>query len=152
MPSMCQRRITVADLETRRLLRDVRIGLDSGDTLRTSWRGYAVLPDTAQYHHITLSHPLYFTRSLERSELTDTVYLMSSGKMLGEVVVYGKKMRQNVHTYTDPIDLQLQNIHPTGEVNFLGLLYDFVLKPIMEKRRSRQLVKKERRQMILNSY
>lgn len=151
MPALGQQRISVADIETRQLLRNVAIRLDTGDTLRTAWDGAALLPDSIDYHDLTLSHPLYRNRNIKRSELADTVFLMATDKLLGEVVIYGQRLRHDIPMSLDPIDIQLQNIRPTGQVNFLGILYNAATQ-ILRRNRDAKRAKLERRRMILDNY
>lgn len=149
--SMAQRRINVADLETRQLLSNVQIRTDIGDTLRTAWDGSAILPDTSRYNSIVLSHPLYRTRNVKRSELTDTVYVMACDKLLGEVVIYGKRIHHDIPMKFNPVDMQLENINPADGVNLLGLFYDAATK-IFHINLDKKNARKERRKMILDNY
>ena len=81
-----QTRCVVADIETRRPLKGVRVTTDTNATIETDHTGTCILPAT--FKSLTFASYGYMRRLMNRSELTDTVLLLPT--MLNEVVVYGK--------------------------------------------------------------
>ena len=78
--------VVVADLETRRPIRDVLVYLDNGDHVKLGWQGKFML-----YHHkfkrATFSHPDYLRRVMDSQEFTvDTVFLIPLCQTLSEVI------------------------------------------------------------------
>ncbi len=82
--------VVVADMETRRPIRDVLVYLDNGDYVKLDWTCRFKL-----YHHkfkrATFSHPDYLRRVMTSQELNvDTVFLIPLCQTLSEVVVTAK--------------------------------------------------------------
>lgn len=87
--------IVVADMETRRPLRDVLVYLDNGDKVKLGWEGKFML-----YHYkfkrATFSHPDYLTRVMDSHEFNvDTIFLIPNCQTLNEVVVTAKAPKIN---------------------------------------------------------
>ena len=81
-----QTRCVVADIETRRPLRGVRVTTDTNATIETDYTGTCILPAT--FKSLAFASYGYMRRKMNKEELTDTVLLLPT--MLNEVVIYGK--------------------------------------------------------------
>ena len=82
--------VVVADMETRRPIRDVLVYLDNGDHVKLDWTCRFRL-----YHYkfkrATFSHPDYLKRVMTNEELNvDTVFLIPLCQSLSEVIVTAK--------------------------------------------------------------
>ena len=82
--------VVVADMETRRPIRDVLVYLDNGDHVKLDWTCRFRL-----YHYkfkrATFSHPDYLKRVMTNEELNvDTVFLIPLCQTLSEVIVTAK--------------------------------------------------------------
>ena len=82
--------VVVADMETRRPIRDVLVYLDKGDHVKLDWTCRFRL-----YHYkfkrATFSHPDYLKRVMTSEELNvDTVFLIPLCQTLSEVIVTAK--------------------------------------------------------------
>ena len=134
--------VVVADMETRRPIRDVLVYLDNGDYVKLDWTCRFKL-----YHYkfkrATFSHPDYLKRVMDSQELTvDTVFLIPLCQTLSEVIVtakapkinpvIGNSIRQEVATH---------GVKPSGK-DFLS-----VLRP---KDRKRKKLGKKTREALEN--
>lgn len=87
--------VVVADMETRRPIRDVLVYLDNGDHVKLDWTCRFRL-----YHYkfkrATFSHPDYLKRVMTNEELNvDTVFLIPLCQTLSEVIVTAKAPQIN---------------------------------------------------------
>ena len=134
--------VVVADMETRRPIRDVLVYLDNGDQVKLDWTCRFRL-----YHYkfkrATFSHPNYLRRVMTNEELkVDTVFLIPLCNTLSEVVVTAKaptispqifqSVREEVAGY---------GVKPTGK-DFIS-----VLRP---KDRKRKKLGKKTREALEN--
>lgn len=94
-----ERVIWVADIESRRPLKNVMVQLDRRqERVKTEWGGRFILKNDS-FQTITLSHPKYLTHIIEKKEgVPDTIFLLPSGEQLAEVVVIGKAPKMAVST------------------------------------------------------
>lgn len=90
---MAQRNVVVMDVETNVPLRDVQVFVNSteGDRIVTDYKGELTIPDTAT--SITLCHPKYEKRIMNKDEFADTLMMLPNYNRLNEVVVKGKMPR-----------------------------------------------------------
>ena len=84
--ALTQTRCVVADMETHRPLKGVRVKTNTNTTIETDFTGTCILPAT--FKSLTFVSYGYMHRMMNKEELTDTVLLLPT--MLNEVVVYGK--------------------------------------------------------------
>jgi hypothetical protein len=82
--------IWVADIESRKPLKNVMIQLDRRtEKVQTEWGGRFILKNDS-FQTMTLTHPSYLTRVIDQKEgVPDTIFLLPSGQQLAEVVVIG---------------------------------------------------------------
>lgn len=94
MDSEAQTIGVVFDMETRRPLSGVKMYLNPKGLVITDRKGRFAI--ASKYKSMTFTHPGYESRSLHRSEMRDTVWLMPKMHTLDEVVILGKKPRAGV--------------------------------------------------------
>lgn len=145
-----QRRGIVVSADNRLPLRDVAIRWDNNnDIVRSSWDGTFAIP--ADYRRVCFSHPKCETRSLRREEMTDTIYMLPSSRMLSEVIIYGARKRQPDYVGMNATDKKLVAVSTAGGANLLGVLR-LLASPLINKIHRNKALKKERKKQILNNY
>ncbi|MBR5038871.1 MAG: hypothetical protein IKX65_09145 [Prevotella sp.] len=114
--------IWVADVESRRPLRNVTIQLDRRtEKVQTEWGGRFILKNDS-FQTMTLTHPSYLTRVIEQKEgVPDTIFLLPSGQQLAEVLVIGHAPKPAV-TAEDVRKYAAENYTPSGSS---GVSFDF---------------------------
>lgn len=114
--------VVVADMETRRPIRDVLVYLDNGDHVKLGWQGKFML-----YHHkfkrATFSHPDYLRRVMDSHEFTvDTVFLIPLCQTLSEVIVTAKAPQINPQISNSiRQEVATHGVSPSGR-DFLSVL------------------------------
>ena len=108
--------VVVADMETRRPIRDVLVYLDNGDYVKLDWTCRFKL-----YHHkfkrATFSHPDYLKRVMDSQELTvDTVFLIPLCQTLSEVIVTAKAPKINPVIGNKAQEVRPENPRGIGEL------------------------------------
>jgi hypothetical protein len=117
-----ERVIWVADLESKRPLKNVMVRLDRREeVVKTEWGGRFILKNDS-FQTMKLTHPSYLTRIIDKKEgVPDTIFLLPSGQQLAEVVVVGKAPKMVVST-EDVQKYAAENYTPSGSggatVNF----------------------------------
>lgn len=144
-----QRKGIVIDASTKQPLRNVFVRCDNDSTIKTPWDGTFQLPE--KFQTVAFYHPNFEKRVLNHKELTDTVFMLPSARMLNEVVVYGKRGKIRDFTRMTTIDKQLLGIKPTNGFDILGLL-KLITNPIQRSIEHKKEVKKQKRKQILDNY
>ena len=141
-----QKRGVVRDLETNVPLRDVIIYGKHGLKVTTDWAGRFELPiDSGS---VTFSHRKYMSRPVNVEEIDSTVYLLPSGEMLNEVVVWGKRGNKDHLAAYNAKEMQMQQALPANfDLLALVALGIDLLFP-----KSHKATEAERRQQILDNY
>ncbi len=88
-----QRRHVIRDMETGTPLRGVTVIFNGIDSCRTAtdYTGTFFAPDSIRT--LTMKHPKYEKRMMERQEMTDTIELLPNMNKLNEVVIRGKRRK-----------------------------------------------------------
>ncbi len=86
--------IVITDIESRRPLQHASVKVKGEEQLKVGWTGRFEVKKE-DFDSLIVLCPNYLTRHLSREEVmnTDTIALLPTGKMLSEVVVYGKASR-----------------------------------------------------------
>lgn len=93
-----QRKLVVADIETRVPMRGVIVSLKNGYRDTTNWRGICYVPAT--FDTLTVYKPNYIPERLVQNELKDSTYLIPAGSAISEVTVWGKNnIQDNVDSW-----------------------------------------------------
>ena len=114
--------VVVADMETRRPIRDVLVYLDYGDHVKLDWTCRFRL-----YHYkfkrATFSHPDYLKRVMTNEELNaDTVFLIPLCQTLSEVIVTAKAPQINPQISNSiRQEVATHGVKPSGK-DFLSVL------------------------------
>ena len=114
--------VVVADMETRRPIRDVLVYLYNGDHLKLDWTCRFRL-----YHYkfkrATFSHPDYLKRVMTNEELNvDTVFLIPLCQTLSEVIVTAKAPQINPQISNSiRQEVATHGVKPSGK-DFLSVL------------------------------
>lgn len=88
-----QRKLVVADMETRVPMRGVIVSTQDGYRDTTNWRGVCYVPQT--FDTLTVYKPNYIPERLVQNELKDSTYLIPAGSAISEVTVWGKNDLQD---------------------------------------------------------
>lgn len=88
-----QRKLVVADMETRVPMRGVIVSTQDGYRDTTNWRGVCYVPQT--FDTLTVYKPNYIPERLVQKELKDSTYLIPAGSAISEVTVWGKNDLQD---------------------------------------------------------
>ncbi len=149
---MAQRKLTVANLETKTPQRDIKVRIDNGPEITTPWNGEFEVPDS--FKRIDFSHPKFQRRYVLHNEVrSDTIYLIPILHAIDEVVIYGKDRRKdlmaNIMRPTIPKEPELPQVVPAGPdvIALLMWTWDHTFGPKVEARHKRkQALKKVRAQ------
>ena len=87
MAASAQRRVLVADIDSKAPVGKVKICTDRNRTYTTDYTGHVVI-DTF-FKTATVAHPTYLSRIIDLKQTTDTIFLLPN--MLKEVVIFGEK-------------------------------------------------------------
>ena len=135
-----QKRLVVADVETREPVVNANVILGPGYAVTTDSLGRFLLPDSCR--GMALSHVNYESRLVNVSEVRDTVFLISKLLSTQEVVVFGKDKYKNdlsdlnKRLKIDKTEMQLATANPNGG-NLLGLIGKLLPKSRKQKRKDR---------------
>ena len=147
---IAQRRLVVANLESKTPQRDVKVRIDNGPEIVTPWHGQIEVPDS--FKRIDLCHPKFQRRYVLRDELhSDTIFMIPALHAIDEVVIYGErkldKHMAEIMRPATPKEVPLPQVVPPGP-DILALMmwvYDKTIGPKVEDRRRRkQALKKVR--------
>ena len=141
--ALAQTRCVVADMETHRPLKGVRVKTDTNTTIETDFTGTCILPAT--FKSLTFVSYGHMRRKMNKEELTDTVLLLPT--MLNEVVIYGKAPKPGF----DVQEAARQSARIGASMAPGGFGFDFFR---MFDKRTRRPSKKEREmnERILKTY
>lgn len=142
----------VADLLTRIPQRDVQIHLNTNKTVTTPWDGSYSISDTT-FTSATVVKSGYLARNMNREEFSDTIFLLPTERLLGEVVVIGHKRNSGMSLSLNSVDAALIAAGQNLSFNPLGLLAFIVDKlGIIPERKTKAERKREKRKAILENY
>lgn len=144
-----QRRGIVVSADTKLPMRDVSIRCDNGQVVKSAWDGSFSVPDS--FKTVNFWHPKCETRILKHEELTDTVYLLPSARMLAEVVVYGDRRRRPDYVGLTATDRKLAAASTAGGANLLGVL-QLLAQPVINKIHRNKALKKAKKKQIIENY
>ena len=137
LPAFGQRRFVVVDIETGVPISDVNVVSSTHQADTTNWQGLIDIPDTCRTVNVT--------------ELRDTVFLISKLLNLKEVVVFGKGKgndelteRLKKQMRIDKTEKEWAAADPSAGFNVLGLLSKLFSR--------RKESKKEKLRRILEDY
>ena len=146
-----QRKMVVANLESKVPQRDIKVRIDNGEEFVTPWNGEIEVPDS--FKRITLSHPKFQHRYVLHDELkNDTIYLIPTLHAIDEVVVYGtdrsKQMMANIMRPAIPKEVPLPQVVPAGPnvLAMLAWLFEKTVAPKIEAKQRRKRALKVVRQ------
>lgn len=149
MTAMAQRRGIVISADTKLPLRDVEIRWDNNKVVKSAWDGSFVIPN--DFKKVNFWHPRCETRFLKHDEMTDTIFMLPSARMLAEVIVYGNRKRRPDYVGLNATDRQLVAAQTTGGANLLGVL-ELVAQPIINKIHRNKELKKAKKKQVLDNY
>ena len=146
-----QRKMVVANLESKVPQRDIKVRIDNGEEFVTPWNGEFEVPDS--FKRITLSHPRFQHRYVLRHEVRgDTIYLIPALHAIDEVVVYGKDRRKSmmagIMRPAIPKEVPLPQVVPAGPnvLAMLAWLFEKTVAPKIEAKQRRKRALKVVRQ------
>lgn len=86
----------VLDMETRRQVAGVAVYINPKGVVRTDMRGRFVIDGA--FNSVTLVRQGYESLTLERSEMTDSIWMLPNGRSLDEVVIIGHRPKLGFST------------------------------------------------------
>lgn len=149
LPATAQRRGVVISADTKLPLRDVYIRWDNNDAVKSAYDGSFSIPEN--FKRVNFWHPKCETRFLKHDEMTDTIYMLPSSRMLAEVIVYGERKRRPDYVGINATDRQLVAVSTAGGANILGVL-KLLAQPIINKIHRNKELKKAKKKQIIDSY
>ncbi len=144
-----QRSGIVVSADTKLPVRDVAIRWDNKDAVKSSWNGTFVIP--REFNMVNFHHPKYETRMLRHDEVSDTIYLLPSSRMLSEVVIYGERRRRPDYVGINSTDKELIAVNVSGGANVLGII-KLLAQPIINKIHRDKTLKKARKKQVIDNY
>lgn len=149
MPATAQRRGIVISADTKQPLREVSIRWDNNEVEKSAWDGSFTIPK--DFKRVNFWHPKYETRFLKNEEMTDTIYMLPSSRMLAEVIVYGNRKKRPDYVGLTATDRKLVAANTTGGADLLGVL-KLLAQPIINKIQRNKELKKARKKQIIDNY
>lgn len=149
IPIAAQRRGIVVSADTKLPIRDVAIRWDNREVVKSAWDGTFVIPQ--DFKRVNFCHPKCETRFLKHDELTDTVYMLPSSKMLAEVIIYENRKPRPDYVGLTATDRQLVAAQYAGGANLLGVL-QLIAQPIINKIHRNKELKKAKKKQIIDNY
>lgn len=142
----------VADLLTRIPQRDVQIHLNTNKTVTTPWDGSYSISDTT-FTSATVVKSGYLARNMNREEFSDTIFLLPTERLLGEVVVIGHNRSSGMSLSLNSVDAALIAAGQNQSFNPLGLLAYIAGKlGIIPDLKAKARRKKEKMKAIIDNY
>ena len=139
----------IADMESRKPLRDVTVHSSANEIVKTNYLGRFVLIST--FTSVTITCKGFLSRTLNRDEMQrDTIFLLPRMSELDEVVIYAKAPKIGFDLKSLTKDASLSAPRSGG----IGAGFDF-FKPLERFDRSKRYVsRKQRRKQkeILDNY
>lgn len=143
----------VADMLTKTPQRDVQISLNTGHSVTTPWDGTFVIDDSL-FSSATITRSGYLVRRMNREEFSDTIFLLPSERLLGEVEVWGRKPdREGLNRQISSLDAILIANGQNLSFSPLGLVFYLLNKSgLLPDSESKARRKKEKLKAILDNY
>lgn len=149
LPAAAQRRGIVISADTKLPLRDVSIRWDNKEVVKSAYDGSFSIPK--DFKRVNFWHPKCETRFLKHDEMTDTIYMLPSSRMLAEVIVYGERKRRPDYVGIGATDRQLVAASTAGGANLLGVL-KLLAQPVINKIHRNKELKKAKKKQIIDNY
>lgn len=133
----------VLDMETRRQVAGVSVYINPKGVVKTDMRGRFFIGEA--FNSVTLVRQGYESLTLERSEMTDTIWILPNGRSLDEVVIIGHRPKLGFSTKDknfDKYNLPRNN----------SLIGGFDFFESLDFKKKRQKKRREKIQKILDSY
>lgn len=118
-----QRKLVVADIETRVPMRGVIVSTRDGYRDTTNWRGICHVPQ--EFDTLTVYKANYIPERIVLAELKDSTYLIPAGSAISEVTVWGKNsLQDNIKAWigNQPLPLPDGSAGVVGSFDLSGLL------------------------------
>lgn len=143
LSTYAQQHGVIVDIETRIPVGEAQLFMNTNKQEKTNYRGeFHILGD---FSSLSIVHPKYLTRKMQRAEMTDTIFLIPAMNSLSEVVIWGKKKDLSAQFALNPFDLKMASINPGSGINLLGLLESLF-------KSSKKAKQQERNKEILKNY
>lgn len=126
-----QRTCVIADMETRKPIRDALIMTDTRHAARTNLYGYFEMKYV--FDSATVSHPSFLSRKVKRTTLPDTVFLLKKTHLLQEVTIYGVDRQKASLAFMKKSAQEEGAAHPPASSASVTVDFDFA--NMLDKRR-----------------
>lgn len=138
----------VVDIETGTPIKDVTVSMNTNNGVKTKWDGSFSIDE--DFSSATFTRSGYLSRSMNKEEIKDTVFLLPNGRSLAEVVVYAKKP-VNKFNYSGMTGLDRKLIANQGMAKGFNPL-GFVLLAIDALKDKHKMTKNEKLKQQLDNY
>lgn len=132
-----QKRGVLVDMSNHQRVAFAKIYTNTGSMITSDKEGIFTLPTNAQ--SVTVSHPRYMSRVLDKNDMRDTIELLPRSIDLNEVVITAKAPGMSFSTKLNPQNDPLLNVGRTPSGNdFLGWLKVFEKGYVSGKQRAKR--------------
>lgn len=139
-----QHRGIIASAESGLPLRDCIVYANTGETDTTQWTGEYAL--SSNFTSVTIVKSDFLSYTLERSEMTDTLYLLPKFNTLAEVTVWGRHRPISKSAISSWQPSFIPNTPATGGIGGLNIL------GIFEPRHGLSKKQQEKHDEVIHGY
>lgn len=135
-----QRTCVVADMESRKPIKNVLIMTDTHHAARTNLYGYFAMQYA--FDSATVSHPSFHSTKVKRTALPDTIFLLKKMNLLQEVTIYGVDKQKHSLAFHQKAAQNAAAGAPRRSSGTISLTFDFADMLDRRKRHDRKVLKK----------
>lgn len=135
-----QRTCVVADMESRKPIKNVLIMTDTHHAARTNLYGYFAMQYA--FDNATVSHPSFHSTKVKRTALPDTIFLLKKMNLLHEVTIYGVDKQKHSLAFHQKAAQNAAAGAPQPSSGTVIATFDFADMIDRRKRHDRKVLKK----------
>ncbi|MBP3777437.1 MAG: hypothetical protein IJ069_02400 [Prevotella sp.] len=135
-----QRTCVVADMESRKPIRNALIMTDTHHAARTNLYGYFAMKYA--FDSATVSHPSFHSTKVKRTALPDTIFLLKKLNLLQEVTIYGVDRQKQSLAFHKESARRAAAGAPRPSSGTVSLTFDFANMLDRRKRHDKKVLKK----------
>lgn len=135
-----QRTCVVADMESRKPIRNALIMTDTHHAAKTNLYGYFAMKYA--FDSATVSHPSFHSTSVKRTALPDTIFLLKKMNLLQEVTIYGVDKQKRSLVFHKESARNAAAGAPRRSSGTISMTFDFADMLDRRKRHDKKVLKK----------
>jgi hypothetical protein len=135
-----QRTCVVADMESRKPIKNALIMTDTHHAARTNLYGYFAMQYA--FDSATVSHPSFHSTKVKRTALPDTIFLLKKMNLLHEVTIYGVDKQKHSLALHMESARRAAATAPQPSSGMISKSFDFANMIDRRKRHDRKVLKK----------